>query len=324
MEPSPGKREEESTARAAERVDVLLALAIDEPGPAGDCPPLEDIAGWYDGTLPRARVPAVRAHVARCRPCYAAWLALVDAGLGSPARGTIRDAIRRLRAAWIRCLGQPRSWGLTAAAAAAAAAAGMAAIWIAVPFGPGWVRTIDGGYEGLAAAIAQASPDAGRWTWGTGLAARGFGAEPDPIARAAFGAGVRTGLRETVGATSGWMPVLAGLPAEPPPCAGASEPAACEERAAVFHDVGRWATLLHFACALGEQSAPGIEPPDASFWHGQSRVIGEAGRAIDDALPSDDPFARFFADWRAEARAGDDPQQVLCAREASLLSLGLD
>jgi hypothetical protein len=329
LEPSAVDRDEEGEPPVAERVEVLLALAIDAPGPATSCPPLEDIAAWYDGRLPRAEVPSIRTHVARCRRCYAAWWALVEAaGVAGPARVTLRDAGRRLLSACGRGLARPRTWGLTAAAAAAA---GVAVLYFGAWGAPGWIDTINDGYRNLSTAVARSAPAAARWTWGAGLASRGLRATPDgaahagthETARAAFSAGVRTGLDETVGTASAWMPVLAALPAEPLPCTHASTPAGCEERNAVFHEVGRWATLVHFACTLEREPAQGAAPPDAAFWRAQSRVIGEAGRAIDAALP-DDPFARFFADWRAEARASDDPRSLLCAREASLLSLGLD
>ena len=53
------------------------------------------------------------------------------------------------------------------------------------------------------------------------------------------------------------------------------------------------------------------------------RALERLGSEIDAHLPAD-AFGRFFSDWRAESLASEDPRAVLCAREASLLSLGLD
>jgi hypothetical protein len=222
-----------------------------------------------------------------------------------------------------------RFWGPLAAGLAAAAAA---AVYMFPVGSASWIRNIDGGYESLAQVVAQSAPSAARWTWGRGLGVRGV---EDPWERlaslqasyeheaavSAFGAGARAGLRASVGDAPDWAPILAALPAAPHPCDSAAAPDACEKVSTTFEGVGRWAVLLHFACALDPASAGSA--PDAAFWRDQAGVLDQAARAID-ASVAGSPFDRFFSDWQAEAQRGDDPRAVLCAREASLLSLGLD
>jgi len=328
LKSSPDKSSEDILPAIEGRFEVMLGLALEGHAPEETHPSLEDIAGWYDQTLPKARSRQVKAHVARCQECYAVWFGLVECGCGGavePAPGLFARAV----AACANLLNQPRAWGLVTTGLAAV---GVTAAYLFASGDPAWLRTIDRGYTSLSGAVAQSAPSATRWSWGRGLGARGMDnpwerlaelrtSHEHEAARAAFGVGVRAGLSESLNDTSDWTPVLAALPAEPPACVPAASPPSCEEINTIFQGVGRWAVLLHFACLLDRQ--PGGEQPDTAFWRDQIGVLGKVGSAIDAQLPAD-AFGRFFSDWRAESLASEDPRAVLCAREASLLSLGLD
>jgi hypothetical protein len=330
LESSADKSSEHILPPIEGRFEVMLGLALEQHPPEETHPSLEEIAGWYDQTLPQARSPQVKTHVARCRECYAVWFSLVECGRGGevvPAPGAFARAVAAC-ASW---LNQPRAWGVVATGLAAV---GVAATYLIAPGDPAWLQTIDHGYRSLSGAVAQSAPSAARWPWGRGLGARAMDnpwerlaeiriSHAHEAARAAFGVGVRVGLSESLHDTSEWTSVLAALPAEPPACTRAELPpwAACEDINTIFEGVGRWAVLLHFACLLDRQ--PGGQQPDAAFWRDQIGVLEKVGGAIDEHLPSD-AFGRFFSDWSAESLASNDPRAVLCAREASLLSLGLD
>jgi hypothetical protein len=314
------------------RLEAMLGLALDAHPAEGSCPSIEEIAGWYDRTLPQARARHVKAHVARCQQCYSVWFGLVECGgLRGAVESVAPGFLGRARAALAGWFALPRHWGPIATGVAAA---GVTAAYLIAPGQPAWIGTIDRGYESLSGVVAQSAPSAARWPWGKGLGERGVENPWDELAelrmsheheaaRAAFGAGVRAGLSESLHDTSEWTSVLAALPPEPPACASAASQKTCEEINTVFEGVGRWAVLLHFACLLDRQLTEGAAPPDAAFWRDQIDVLEKVGGAIDARLPAD-AFGRFFSDWRAEALTVDDPRAVLCAREASLLSLGLD
>jgi hypothetical protein len=306
---------------------VLLSLAIDTAGPQESCPSLEEIAGWQDGTLPHEAVERVTAHVARCASCYAIWFSLVEDADLVPERAP---------SAWAKLLASCRtffgSMGPASFAAAGLAAAAVAFVAISFFREPAWTRLIDSGYRTLSGTIAHSTPSATRWSWGKGLGVRAVENPWDPgassrasevheAARTAFGAGVRHGIGESVPDAGEWKGVLATLPAAPPACARGDSPEACNEINAILPGVGRWAVLLHFSCDLG--AAVDAQQPTAAFWKQKATVLEQAGRLIEKNLP-EDPFARFFADWRAEVQRGGDARSALCAREAALLSLGLD
>ena len=328
MKSSADKSSEDILPAIEGRLEVMLGLALEGHPPEETHPSLEDIAGWYDQTLPQARSIQVKAHVARCRECYAVWFGLLECGpcgAEEPAPGLFARAL----AACANWLNQTRAWGL---ATTGLAAVGVTAAYLFASGDPAWLRTIDRGYKSLSGAVAQSAPSATRWAWGKGLGVRGMEnpwerlaelriSHEHEAARAAFGAGVRAGLSETLHDTSDWTPVLAALPTEPPACVPSASPPSCEEINTIFQGVGRWAVLLHFACLLDRQ--PGGEQPNTAFWRDQISVLGKVGSEIDAQLPAD-AFGRFFSDWQAEALASEDPRAVLCAREASLLSLGLD
>ena len=307
---------------------MLLSLAIAAPAPQDRCPSLEEIAGWHDGTLPREALQRVTAHVARCASCYATWFCLVEAAdlVSEPAPS-----------AWAKLLASWRAFfsglGPASFVTAGLAAAAVAFVAVSLVGGPTWTGMIDSGYRSLSGTVAHSAPSATRWLWGKGLGQRavenpwGRLAETQAnyvheAARTAFGAGVRRGLGESVPDSGDWTGVLAALPAAPPSCANAGSPEVCNEINTIFPGVGRWAVLLHFSCGLGE-GPDSAQQPDANFWKQQASVLEQAGRLVESNMPGD-PFARFFADWRAEAQRSGHPRTALCAREAALLSLGLD
>jgi hypothetical protein len=213
LKSSPDKSSEDILPAIEGRFEVMLGLALEGHAPEETHPSLEDIAGWYDQTLPKARSRQVKAHVARCQECYAVWFGLVECGCGGavePAPGLFARAV----AACANLLNQPRAWGLVTTGLAAV---GVTAAYLFASGDPAWLRTIDRGYTSLSGAVAQSAPSATRWSWGRGLGARGMDnpwerlaelrtSHEHEAARAAFGVGVRAGLSESLNDTSDWTP----------------------------------------------------------------------------------------------------------------------
>ncbi|MDR2548696.1 MAG: hypothetical protein LBD10_00570 [Desulfobulbus sp.] len=65
---------EHEDKRAADRRLALLALAGEQPGPAGPCLEAETLAALVEGRLTHEESQACLAHIAGCEACYALWL----------------------------------------------------------------------------------------------------------------------------------------------------------------------------------------------------------------------------------------------------------
>ena len=173
-----------------------------------------------------------------------------------------------------------------------------------------------------------------KWFWGSGLQLKSPGAADDMsaalpwerrAAHRAFQYGVRAGLQEAVGGSGFWRGVVQSLPADPEGCAGNADEDACSDINLAFYGLGRWAVLVHFACDVTTSfrlSSQAQQKLPRDFWTRQVDVMAELDQSVQATLPNS-RFSRFFSDWRREAEVPTEPRNVLCSREAALLSLGL-
>lgn len=292
-------------ADAAERAEVLIALAADAKSPSGSCPSLEDIAAWHDKMLPAAEVSHVRAHIARCPICYATWSSLADAAFVVSA--TRREVSRRTTfiELWAKLRGVSRS----RAGLAAAMSALVVMLIVVIPGREtGLESQIDAGYLQLAG--MSIGDD---WAWRNAVISSEFktrgAADADYHA---FRAGVRQGLEQLVKQSDYWQEIAAALPQQPLPCQ--QEDQMCEVRSAQMRNAGRWAVLVHLACIGPEVKS--------EFWTTQARI---AKRILQEFATTE----RASAMERAIVRAVTEVQQVearksLCGASFRLLGSAFD
>ncbi len=189
---------------ADERAEILLALALTQEAPPGECPSLAEIAAWHEHRLSGPRRAEVEAHVARCGRCYSVWMGLAEAvdllrnkgqWVGTETPGTETGGQRNkssgegdaglpgtIKDLWGRWFSGPRL--VWAGGGVATALAGITALALFLPHlvGQGPLDSYAGiacGYERFQeAGLASSIPE--RWRWATQPAAPG---EEEPVFR---------------------------------------------------------------------------------------------------------------------------------------------
>lgn len=314
-------------AERASRQDVeaLLALAITRRAPSGACPTLEEIAEWHEGTLVPVRRESVVHHLAHCDACFAVFTGLLDsADLRAPAStagATPAADTPSRRQPWFRRLLPGFGNGGLAAGFALAV---LVAILVPILQQPTLEARLETGFEEIARSGAASSLGE-QWPWPAGYQSRAIGAaEPTgQVAARAFRAGLAAGLDELTPRSAFWSTTIAGVTPDDEPCQGADTPDACPRIAAALFSAGRWAALLHVACAArADESATASDRLPDEFWDTQAEVLPALQQEVATALPGTS-FARLLRQWQDQLGENRDRAAAFCGRASTLITLGL-
>lgn len=312
--------------------ELVLALALCDKPAEGVCPSLEEIVSWQEHKLSGELKDRVTSHVARCDRCHHVWTNLVSAlnVIAEHDQHSITALPARYK--WTQYLLPLRKLILMRNTSYAAALVGALTIFLMIFNQPSLDEMIDMGYMSLADAnINIAVPE--KWVWQIGIPLRGFDTamsqhketEQTGINKTAFQSGMRNGLEKIVDITPFWRTVLENLPSEPVNCGSKELESSCKDANTAFHATGRWSVLLHFACDRTQTKDTETmldNPIDKTFWKEQVVVMHQLGTFFSENTPSSE-FDRFFYEWKRETEDSSDVRGALCARETTLLTLGV-
>lgn len=311
-----------------ERLDVILALALDKPQKTIPCPEDDEFVAWHEKTLTDERREEITSHLAGCTSCYLIWndLAMVTElptsfveSAGKVEKQQMQSALSK----WFASFFRPGVW-VTGGFGTAIVAAML--VFILLPTFRIYTveQSINGSFstlEGITVGplLPSVLPDHKASQPSQYESKSLFPIKPKPQAvwkastpmQEAFAVGVAKGLRNQGTIDSADAALLSQLPQSLSMSPSNVSPRVWERRKKALIQAGRLAVVLKLAC---DQSS-GLTP---SFLSEQESVLQTLAKEFN-AYPEQDQFTFFFKSWHRAPAVEKD----ICGRARALLEMGL-
>ncbi len=322
----------EKEEQLQERLDVILALAIDSPRKAVPCPDDNELVAWHEKTLTDERREEITAHLAGCTSCYLVWsdLAMVTELPTSFAEPVLErknkpEAEKSQKqfalSKWFDSFFKPGVWAAGGFGTAIAAAM---LVFVLLPTlrMNSVEQSINESFATLPTiAVGPLLPSVLPKQKQSEYASKSLfplEEKAQPVWHAAtpmqeaFAVGVAQGLRSVGIIDAADTALLNQLPDS----CSLSRPANVSERVWKRRknglvQAGRWAVLLNQACKQSSGAS-------SAFLAKQESVLDDLGKEIT-AYPEKDQYTFFFNSWRNAQGTEKD----ICGRANALLEMGL-
>lgn len=310
-----------------ERLDVVLALALDRPQAAIPCPQEEELVAWHEEGLAERRREELAAHLASCSSCYLVWsdLAVVTELPQFVKKPIIVKEKRKETSFFAKFAAflRPGPWAIGGLGTVMATAM---LVFILLPTirMSSLERNLENSFSSLSipsigpllpmqqAQTPEPDYQSKSFTFSpTPQPATSFSWHPDNPQQQAFAVGVAEGMRALGLLDPEDVALYNQLPnAVTMQPSGVSEKAWQRRQKALLY-AGRWAVMLKSSCS----QPSGLS---ASFQNDQEGILESLGKEIS-AYPTRDRYTLFFDSWVTASGAEKD----MCGRARALLAMGL-
>jgi len=322
----------EKEVQLQERIDVILALAIDSPKKTSPCPDDDELVAWYEKTLTDERHQEITAHLAGCTSCYLVWsdLAMVTelpATFVEPVPESTRQSTvvqsktRSNFSQWFGSLFRPGVW-VTGGFGTAIAAAMLVFILLPTFRMNSVEQSITGGFAALPDITAgpllpSVLPEEKQPKYASkSLFPQETISKPSWHAatpmQEAFAVGVAKGMHSLSALDATDTALLGQLPGSISMHPANVSKRTWKRRKNALVQAGRWAVLVNHACSQPSDALP-------PFLSKQESVLSYLAKEIT-AYPDKDQYTFFFDSWVN----APEQEKDMCGRAKALLGMGLN
>lgn len=322
----------EQEEQLQERLDVILALAIDSSEKTSPCPDDDELVAWHEKTLPDERRQEIAAHLAGCTSCYLVWSDLamltelpatfVEPVPESTKQSTVVQAKTRSNfSEWLGALFRPGVW-VTGGFGTAIAALMLVFVLLPTLRMNSVEQSINEGFAALPDITSgpllpsvlpeEKQPEyASKSLFPLETISKPSWHAATPM-QEAFAVGVAKGLHSLSALDSADTVLLGQLPGSISMNPANVSERAWKRRKNALVQAGRWAVLVNHACSQSSGASP-------SFLSKQEPILSHLTQEIT-AYPDKDQYTFFFDSW---ANAPEQ-EKDMCGRAKALLGMGLE
>ncbi len=267
------------------KMDAIVAILMERPADARDCPGAEQMAQYLEGSLAADKARQAKKHIARCATCYGQWRAASNALLWceEPRSKTQKS---RVSSIWE---GLASHWGLWLGGGLSAALASLFVVSVMLPNLNDRPISIDGLPGELMSYGVNQSTLGEEWIWSAqskDFSWLNTGQPTQPSEASVLVSPFKKGMVKTMqelGLNSPfWLDVGSDLvidQSESKPCDAMVGLERCQIFEQIVFELGRWAMAVYSAC-----HTPAANIPD-EFWGKQLKKGQQLARQIEKDFP---------------------------------------